>query len=88
MPEDSSTPKPLNMQVTVYNGDRLLAAAMCALWPDSKPAEGVIAVPRDQNWFSFVHLTLVTADGTEYRILPKRLEHVGGGLPMLLFDIG
>ena len=87
MSTSPATPKPLNVEVRVYTGDRLLAEATCTLWLDDDPKQGALAVPGTQNWLSFAHLTLVAADGAEYRILPKRLEHVGGAGPMLLFDI-
>jgi hypothetical protein len=77
----------LEGQVKVYDGDRLLTAATGTLWLDDDPRHGVMAVPGNQNWLRFPHLTLETEAGTRYSILPTRVEHAAGAGQMLLFDI-
>ena len=77
----------IETQVKVYNGDRLLAAATCTLWLNDTPRHGAMEVPGTQNWLGFPYLTLDTADGTRYSILPTRASHAAGQQQMLIFDI-
>lgn len=83
----SATGKGLEAQVKVYDGNRLLAAATCTLWLDDKPRHGAIAVPGNQNWLGFEHLTLDTADGVRYSILPRRAMHSAGQQQVMTFQI-
>ncbi len=82
-----ATSERLEMQVKVFNGDRLLTAATCALWLGDNPRHGAMAVPGNQNWLGFTHLTLDAADGARYSILPRRVTHAAGELQTMLFDI-
>jgi hypothetical protein len=75
------------VQVNVYDGDRLLTAAACRLWLGANPPHGTMAVPGNQNWVVFAHLTLQAADGTRYSILPTRVSHVAGQQQELSFNI-
>ena len=88
MPDAHGLPKPLNLAVSVFSGERRLGSAMCALWPDDKPREGALTMPHNRNWLLYAHLFLVMPDGTDLWILPKRVEHAPDAPPILIFDIG
>jgi len=78
---------PSNTSVKVYSGDRLLAAATGSLWLEDNPRHGALTMPRNPNWLGFSHLTLDTAEGAHYSIVPTRIEQGAGALPMLIFEL-
>lgn len=78
----------ISLVVHIYSGEHLLAQAVSNLWLYDQPPHGTMPVPGTQNWLAFDHLTLIAADGTQYRIVPIRLEHAASASAVLAFNIG
>lgn len=79
--------EPFRTRAQLFLGDRLLANVRCLLSPPNSPLLGMALVPDEHDWLSLSPLKLQLENGTQYEIVPTKLERAPSAYVLLRFDV-